>query len=82
MSRLAGCSSGRRDCARGGRSAGRCSFVVAADSVAGMDVFFPKFRKIRQPGLPVGESDDHRRTDESVSLDAAFMPREKTHGAA
>ena len=61
----------------------RGGFIAAAGSVAGMDVFFPKFRKIRQPGLPVGESDDHRRTDESVSLDAAFMPREKkTRGAA
>ena len=67
MLRLAGCSSGWRDCARGGRSAGRCSFVVAAASVAGMDVFSPKSRKIRQPGLSVGESADHRRTDEGVS---------------
>ena len=46
---------------RGGRSAGRCSFVVAAGSVAGMDVFSPNSRKVRQPGLSVGESDDHRR---------------------
>ena len=83
MSRLAGFSSGWRDCARGGRSAGQCSFVAAAGSVAGMDVFSPKSRKIRQPGLSVGESDNHRRTDEGVSLDAAFMPREKkTRGAA
>ena len=83
MLRLAGCSSGWRDCARGGRSAGRCSFVVAAGSVAGMDVFFPKSRKVRQPGLSVGESADHRWTDEGIPRDAAFMPREKkTHGVA
>ena len=60
----------------------RGGFIAAAGSVAGMDVFSPNSRKVRQPGLPVGESADHRRTDESVSLDAAFMPREKTHGAA
>ena len=123
MLRPAGFSSGRGDCARGGRSAGRCSALTrryvgvddgfvncgpskcrvwpvlapaggivragaavfraeAAGSVAGMDVFSPKSRKVRQPGLPVGESDDHRRTDESASRDAAFMLREKTHGAA
>ena len=34
----------------------------AAGSVAGMDVFSPKSRKVRQPGLPVGESADHRRS--------------------
>ena len=39
----------------------------AAGSVAGMDVFSPNSRKVRQPGLPVGESADHRRTDEGVS---------------
>ena len=54
----------------------------AAGSVAGMDVFSPNSRKVRQPGLPVGESADHRRTDEGIPRDAAFMPREKTHGAA
>ena len=55
----------------------------AAGSVAGMDVFSPNSRKVRQPGLPVGESADHRRTDEGIPRDAAFMPREKkTRGAA
>ena len=34
----------------------------AAGSVAGMDVFSPNSRKVRQPGLPVGESADHRRS--------------------
>ena len=61
----------------------RSGFIAAAGSVAGMDVFFPKSRKVRQPGLPVGESADHRRTDEGIPRDAAFMPREKkTRGAA
>ena len=60
----------------------RGGFIAAAGSVAGMDVFSPNSRKVRQPGLPVGESADHRRTDEGVSLDAVFMLREKTHGAA
>ena len=41
--------------------------AYAAGSVAGMDVFSPNSRKVRQPGLPVGESADHRRTDEGVS---------------
>ena len=45
----------------------RGGFIAAAGSVAGMDVFSPNSRKVRQPGLPVGESDDHRRTDEGVS---------------
>ena len=33
----------------------------AAGSVAGMGVFSPNSRKVRQPGLPVGENADHRR---------------------
>ena len=45
----------------------RGGFIAAAGSVAGMDVFSPNSRKVRQPGLPVGESADHRRTDEGVS---------------
>ena len=45
----------------------RSGFIAAAGSVAGMDVFSPNSRKVRQPGLPVGESADHRRTDEGVS---------------
>ena len=69
---------GRRDVAFGrvqfrpeGLRAGLfCAAVFRADaagSVVGMDVFFLKSRKVRQPGLPVGESADHRRTDEGVS---------------
>ena len=79
MLRLAGFSSGRRDCARG--AVLRSGFIAAAGSVAGMDVFSPNSRKVRQPGLPVGESAVHWRTDEGVSRDAACMPREKTLGA-
>ena len=70
-------------CARGSVCGAVFRADAAAGSVAGMDVFSPKSLKIRQPGLSVGESADHRRTDEGIPRDAAFMPREKkTRGAA
>ena len=34
----------------------RGGFIAAAGSVAGMDVFFPKSRKVRQPAFPLARA--------------------------
>lgn len=58
----------------------RSGFIAAAGSVAGMGVFSPNSRKVRQPGLSVGESADHRWTDEGVSRSVYAARKNARHG--